>query len=186
MFIITIIMAVLLQYPLQEYERVKVGARTVVVADSFKVVRCKSPVLLGIFDAVSWRRIYSFPRDLRHSLRRGAMLSLRKQGPQCGNAQNRIVLHKLKGKELGAVGIIMLLMSIGGATGVLANPVVPLYPTGNFRCARYDSVVGFAMIYLGSYAGFNVGWGNVFTVGIAHTVAELNVFASVSAYSSIS
>jgi uncharacterized ion transporter superfamily protein YfcC len=33
------------------------------------------------------------------------------------------------------------------------------------------------MIYLGSYAGFNVGWGNVFTVGIAHTVAELPMFS---------
>jgi uncharacterized ion transporter superfamily protein YfcC len=33
------------------------------------------------------------------------------------------------------------------------------------------------MIYLGSYIGFNVGWGNVFTVGIAHTIAELPMFS---------
>jgi uncharacterized ion transporter superfamily protein YfcC len=37
--------------------------------------------------------------------------------------------------------------------------------------------VGIAMIYHGSYAGFNVGWGNVFTVGIAHSIAELPMFS---------
>ncbi|HXK90427.1 MAG TPA: Na+/H+ antiporter NhaC family protein, partial [Thermosynergistes sp.] len=89
------------------------------------------------------------------------------------------IIHKLKGKEIWAVAIIMFLMSIGGATGVFANPVVALIPLGIVlaKGLGYDNVVGFAMIYLGSYIGFNVGWGNVFTVGIAHTIAELPMFS---------
>jgi len=70
------------------------------------------------------------------------------------------IIHKLKGKEIWAVAIIMFLMSIGGATGVFANPVVALIPLGIVlaKGLGYDNVVGFAMIYLGSYIGFNVGW----------------------------
>ena len=45
------------------------------------------------------------------------------------------------------------------------------------KALGYDEVVGFGMIYLGAYAGFNVGWGNVFTVGIAHDIAQLPMFS---------
>ncbi len=48
------------------------------------------------------------------------------------------------------------------------------------KALGYDEVVGFGMIYLGSYAGFNVGWGNVFTVGIAHSIAELPMFSGMA------
>ena len=89
------------------------------------------------------------------------------------------VVKNLKGKELAAVAIVMTIMSIGGATGVFANPVVALIPIGLMlsKALGYDEVVGFGMIYLGAYAGFNVGWGNVFTVGIAHDIAQLPMFS---------
>ena len=178
MFIITIIMAVLTWViPAGEYERVKVGARTVVVADSFKVVDANPQGFWGIFDAVVKGWIQSASMIFMVFFVGGAIKILEETGT-IRVGMNRIV-HKLKGKELWAVGSIMLLMSIGGATGVFANPVVALIPLGILlaRGLGYDSVVGFAMIYLGSYAGFNVGWGNVFTVGIAHTVAELPMFS---------
>ena len=92
------------------------------------------------------------------------------------------VVKGLKGKEIYAVGIVMAIMSIGGATGVFANPVMALMPIGLMlsKALGYDEVVGFGRIYLGSYAGFNVGWGNVFTVGIAHSIAELPMFSAMA------
>ncbi|MBL3538118.1 Na+/H+ antiporter NhaC family protein [Aminivibrio sp.] len=178
MFIITVLMAVLTWLiPAGQYERVKEGARTVVVANSFKVVDANPQGLWEIFNSVVKGWVQSASMIFMVFFVGGAIRILEETGT-IRVGMNRIV-HKLKGKEIWAVAIIMLLMSIGGATGVFANPVVALIPLGILlaKGLGYDSVVGFAMIYLGSYAGFNVGWGNVFTVGIAHSIAELPMFS---------
>jgi uncharacterized ion transporter superfamily protein YfcC len=89
------------------------------------------------------------------------------------------VLKKVRGRENVAVFIVMLFMSIGGATGAFANTALALVPLGILfaRALGFDNAVGFALIYLGSYAGFNVGWGNLFTIGIAQDIAELDKFS---------
>lgn len=178
MFLITIIMAILTWViPAGEYERIKVGARTVVVADSFKVVDSNPQGFWQVFDAVVKGWIQSASMIFMVFFVGGAIKILEETGT-IRVGMNRIV-HKLKGKEFLAVTVIMILMSIGGATGVFANPVIALIPLGILlaKGLGYDAVVGFAIIYLGSYAGFNVGWGNVFTVGIAHEIAELPMFS---------
>ena len=178
MFIITVLMAVLTWLiPAGQYERVKEGTVTKVVADSFKVVDANPQGFWEIFNSVVKGWVQSASMIFMVFFVGGAIRILEETGT-IRVGMNRIV-HKLKGKELWAVAIIMLLMSIGGATGVFANPVVALIPLGILlaKGLGYDTVVGFAMIYLGSYAGFNVGWGNVFTVGIAHSIAELPMFS---------
>lgn len=178
MFIITIFMAALTWLiPAGQYERVKEGTVTKVVADSFKLMDSNPQGFWEIFNSVVKGWIQSASMIFMVFFVGGAIRILEETGT-IRVGMNRIV-HKLKGKELWAVAIIMLLMSIGGATGVFANPVVALIPLGILlaKGLGYDAVVGFAMIYLGSYAGFNVGWGNVFTVGIAHTIAELPMFS---------
>jgi uncharacterized ion transporter superfamily protein YfcC len=89
------------------------------------------------------------------------------------------LLKKVAGKEHLAIFAVMFFMSIGGAVGAFANTSLALLPLGILlsRAMGYDNVVGFGMVYLGSYAGFNVGWGNVFTVGIAQDIAELERFS---------
>ncbi len=178
MFIITIFMAALTWLiPAGQYERVKEGTVTKVVADSFKLMDSNPQGFWEIFNSVVKGWIQSASMIFMVFFVGGAIRILEETGT-IRVGMNRIV-DKLKGKELWAVAIIMLLMSIGGATGVFANPVVALIPLGILlaKGLGYDAVVGFAMIYLGSYAGFNVGWGNVFTVGIAHTIAELPMFS---------
>jgi uncharacterized ion transporter superfamily protein YfcC len=89
------------------------------------------------------------------------------------------VLKKVAGKEHIAILAVMIFMSIGGAAGAFANTALALVPLGILlaRALGFDNVVGFGMVYLGSYAGFNVGWGNVFTIGIAQDIAELERFS---------
>jgi uncharacterized ion transporter superfamily protein YfcC len=89
------------------------------------------------------------------------------------------VLKKVAGKENIAIFAVMLFMSIGGATGAFANSTLALLPLGLLlsRALGFDNFVGFGMIYLGAYAGFNVGWANLFTVGIAQDIAELEKFS---------
>ncbi|MDR1620866.1 MAG: TIGR00366 family protein [Synergistaceae bacterium] len=89
------------------------------------------------------------------------------------------ILKKVAGKENAAIFAVMLFMSIGGATGAFANTTLALLPLGLLlsRALGFDNVVGFGMIYLGAYAGFNVGWANLFTIGIAQDIAELEKFS---------
>lgn len=178
MFIITILMAILTWViPAGQYERIKEGTITRVVADSFRVVDPNPQGFWDVFHAVVKGWIQSASMIFMVFFVGGAIKILEETGT-IRVGMNHII-HKLKGKEIWAVAIIMFLMSIGGATGVFANPVVALIPLGIVlaKGLGYDNVVGFAMIYLGSYIGFNVGWGNVFTVGIAHTIAELPMFS---------
>lgn len=75
--------------------------------------------------------------------------------------------------------LIMAFMSIGGAAGVFANPVVALVPIGMILATNlgYDSFTGFLMVYMGAYSGFNVGWANASTIGTAQPIAELPIFS---------
>lgn len=89
------------------------------------------------------------------------------------------IIKRVAGKEHWAIFVVMFLMSMGGATGAFANTTLALLPLGILlaRGMGFDNTVGFGMIYLGAYAGFNVGWGNVFTIGIAQNIAELKEFS---------
>ncbi|GHS92509.1 hypothetical protein AGMMS50276_00560 [Synergistales bacterium] len=89
------------------------------------------------------------------------------------------LVKRVVGKEHWAIFIVMLLMSLGGATGAFANNILALLPLGMIlaRGMGFDNAVGFGMIYLGAYAGFNVGWANLFTIGIAQNIAELEVLS---------
>lgn len=174
MFVIVIFMAALTWIvPAGEYDRIKEDTITKVVAGSFKFVSPNSQGLWDIFNAVVKGWIQSASMIFMVFFVGGAIKIIEDTGT-INIGMGRIV-GLLKGRELLAVAIIMTIMSIGGATGVFANPVVALMPLGLLlaRGLGYDPVVGFAMIYLGSYAGFNVGWGNLFTVGIAQQIAEL-------------
>ena len=178
MFIITIIMAILTWIvPAGEFTRVKQGAITKVVAGSYHLVKANPQGIWQIFESVAKGWQQSAVMIFMVFFVGAAITTLEQTGAiRVGLSK---VVKALKGRELYAVGIVMTIMSIGGATGVFANPVVALIPIGLMlsKALGYDEVVGFGMIYLGAYAGFNVGWGNVFTVGIAHDIAQLPMFS---------
>ncbi|MDT8902355.1 YfcC family protein [Anaeroselena agilis] len=178
MFMITVFMAILTWIvPAGQFTRVKEGTITKVVAGSYHVVPAHPQGFWEVFLAVvkGWEQaavmifMVFFVGGAIHILEQTGTIRI---------GLGRIV-RGLKGREMFAVGLVMTIMSIGGATGVFANPVVALMPIGLMlsKALGYDEVVGFGMIYLGAYAGFNVGWGNVFTVGIAHSVAQLPMFS---------
>lgn len=107
----------------------------------------------------------------------GAVAILEKSG--CINA----AFGKLASKKTLNVKVlvlaIMLFMTLGGATGVFANPVVALVPIGIIlaKSLGYDAFTGFLLVYMGAYSGFNVGWANPSTIGTAQPIAELPIFS---------
>lgn len=95
----------------------------------------------------------------------------------------RAAFGKLASKQNLNVNLLVLLvmafMSIGGAAGVFANPVVALVPIGIILATNlgFDSFTGFLFVYMGAYSGFNVGWANASTIGTAQPIAELPIFS---------
>ena len=87
----------------------------------------------------------------------------------------------VKGREQIAIFLIMLFMSIGGATGVFGNVTLVLIPVGIYlsQAMGFDKTLGFFMIFFGSFSGFNVGWANAGVLGLAQTIAELPMFSGI-------
>ncbi|MCI8645604.1 MAG: YfcC family protein [Firmicutes bacterium] len=88
----------------------------------------------------------------------------------------------MKGKEVLAIIVFVFVFSIGGATIGMSQETVIFIPIGIMlaRSLGYDAMVGFAMISLGAQVGFQSGWLNPFTVGVAHDVAELPMFSGIA------
>lgn len=88
----------------------------------------------------------------------------------------------MRGKETLAIIVFVFVFSIGGATIGMSQETVIFIPIGIMlaRSLGYDAMVGFAMISLGAQAGFQSGWLNPFTVGVAHNVAELPMFSGIA------
>jgi len=167
--------------PAGEYDTVKVGKMTRVVAGTYHAVTQAPQGPFAVLNAVvtGFQRasvlfaMVLFTGSAVHMMQKsGAVeVAFRSVGGQ-RDSQN---LGKI-------VFIIMAFMSVGGATGVFANPTVALIPIGMVlaKTMGLDAAAGFMIISLGAYSGFNVGWANPSTLGVAHPIAELPVFSGMS------
>jgi uncharacterized ion transporter superfamily protein YfcC len=179
LFIITVIMALLTWViPAGQFDRAEdpVTGRTLVVPNSYHAIEPNPQGIADIFTAVvsGWEQAATMIFMVFFI---GGMLKMLEDTGtmKLGLAH---MSNALKGKEVIALILVTTIMSLGGATGAFANPVVALIPVG-IALAKglgYDPLVGFSIIYLGAYSGFNVGFANVFTIGIAHTIAEIPKF----------
>ena len=174
MFVLTVIMAALTWIlPAGTYDIDPQTKR--VIAGSYHEIARNPQGLWDIFNAITKGTVQSAVMMAMIFFIGGAVEVIQQTGT-IDAGMGRIV-SLLKGREKWAVIIIMAFMSVGGAVGVFANPVIALIPLGVMlaKSLGYDAVVGFAMIYLGSYSGFNVGWANLFTVGLANEIAGLPI-----------
>ena len=69
--------------------------------------------------------------------------------------------------------------SILGTTGIIVNSVIGFIPIGIIvaRTLKWDAIVGVAIIYLGTYAGFNATILSPSPLGISQKIAELPMFS---------
>ncbi|OHR63641.1 hypothetical protein HMPREF3291_16400 [Bacillus sp. HMSC76G11] len=88
-------------------------------------------------------------------------------------------VNKTKGKEFLLIATVSLLFSLGGAIGAVANSVIPFVAIGLIICRaiKLDALVAVAITFGATFAGFNVGFLNPYTVGIAQSIADLPLFS---------
>lgn len=90
--------------------------------------------------------------------------------------------RKLEGKEKLMIPIFLLIFSLGGATFGMAEETLIFVPVGIMlaRSLGYDALVGTGMVTLGAAVGFNSGFMNPFTIGVAQGIAELPLFSGMT------
>ena len=88
-------------------------------------------------------------------------------------------VDKMQGKEFWLIAVISILFALGGAIGAVANSVIPFVAIGLIiaRALRLDAIVAVAITFGATFAGFNVGFINPYTVGIAQSIAGLPLFS---------
>lgn len=89
------------------------------------------------------------------------------------------VLRKLGNKEILLVPILMILFGLGGSIFGMASEFYGFYPliVGLGVALGYDAMFGFGIIALGEFIGFMGATLNPYTVGIAQTIAGVDLYS---------
>lgn len=88
-------------------------------------------------------------------------------------------IKKVNGKDSLLIVFLMCIFSLGGATFGMAESTLIFIPilVVMARKMGYDAITGVAIVSLGAVTGFAGGWMNMFTVGVAQGIAELEIFS---------
>ncbi|MCA1011454.1 YfcC family protein [Halobacillus halophilus] len=88
-------------------------------------------------------------------------------------------VNKTRGKEFWLIAIVSTLFALGGAVGAVANSVIPFVAIGVIiaRALKLDAIVAVSITFGATFAGFNVGFLNPYTVGIAQSIADIPLFS---------
>ncbi|WP_281657846.1 YfcC family protein [Halobacillus sp. Cin3] len=91
-------------------------------------------------------------------------------------------VHLTRGKEFWLIAVVSTLFAIGGAVGVIANAVIPFVAIGVIiaRALKLDAIVAVSITFGATFAGFNVGFLNPYTVGIAQSIADIPLFSGMA------
>ena len=181
LLLIVIVICAALTYviPAGQFDRVKDAAsgRTVVAAGTFKYIE-NSPVglktlLSSVFEGIlKASEIISFVLCIG-----GAMALVVKSGAI--NAALASVIVKYKDKTYFLIPVIMVAFALAGATFGMAEETLPFLAVliAAATAMGYDRLVGVCFVTIGVYAGYSAGPLNPFSIGIAHKIAELQMFS---------
>ncbi|MFD2675375.1 YfcC family protein [Gulosibacter bifidus] len=164
--------------PSGAFERVEEGGREVVVPGSYEVTE---KTFLSPFDLV-----LAVPQGLAEAveivffvfLAGGAFAVIRATGAIDG-AVGKLIKVMGKSNKL-ILPALMAVFSVLGFTMGIAEEMVIFVPitVGIATALGYDAMVGAAVAILGAAAGFIGGIFNPFTVGVAQSIAELELFSA--------
>lgn len=87
------------------------------------------------------------------------------------------VVHRLNGKEILLIPVLMVVFSLGGTSFGMWEETMAFFPLliPVFLAAGYDALVGIAVVLLGSGAGVIAGTVNPFATGIASGFAGVSL-----------
>jgi uncharacterized ion transporter superfamily protein YfcC len=180
---IVIVIAAIMSYviPAGQFERVVVDGRTTVNPESFNYIE-RSPV--GFFDIFR-----AIPQGLMGAgaivflilLVGGAVEVINDTGALKSGISSMVTRIGEKNRVFGLIALMFVLAVIGGWLGWIeaAIPFIPL-TIAIVLALGYDSMTAVGVTVLGCILGFAAGPTNMYTVGVAHGIAELPMFSGLS------
>ena len=165
--------------PAGEFERVEVDNRTVVVEGSYTKIEQNPVGPFELFKAIPLGMAAGSQIIFYIFLVGGTFGIIQATGTiEAGIGR---AVHKLENKEKLLIPIIMILFSILGATIGMSEESIIFVPIGIAvaRALGFDAITGTAMISLGAASGFIGGMLNPFTVGVAQSIAEVQIFSGI-------
>ncbi|WP_243291598.1 TIGR00366 family protein [Bacillus sp. FJAT-47783] len=175
-----IVLAAIATYivPAGEYERVlNDEGRTVVVDGTFHTVESSPAGFWSIFRSIHKGMVTSASIIFYIFIVGGSFGILRSTGAIEGAVSS--ISEKISGKERMLIPVFMTFFALSGAMLGLAEETIP-YITIMVPLVimlGFDSIVGTAIVLLGTSAGFTAAFMNPFTVGVAQGIAEIPIFS---------
>ena len=166
--------------PAGEFDRVKLGNRTVVSPDSFHYVTNHPVGVFDFFRAVPNGMIGAASIMFLVLIVGGAIEVFTKTGAINMGLAKLVNKFGDKGGPV-IIAILMLYFAVlGGFLGWI-EASIPFIPIAIAVAVGlgYDSLVGVGIAVLGAVIGFTGGPTNIYTVGIAHEIAELPIFSGI-------
>ncbi|MCY9026794.1 AbgT family transporter [Priestia megaterium] len=162
------------------FDRVKKGDITMTVPGSYHLVKSTPVNFLEIFTAIQAGMVAGAPLIFLILFTGGALAVIDKTGAIDTFIRN--VINLCKGRVLLLIIPICLMFSILGTTGIIVNSVIAFIPIGVMiaRKLKLDAIFGVSLIYLGTYAGWNVSLISPQTLGLSQRIAELPLLSGMS------
>ncbi|MDR1378490.1 MAG: TRAP transporter large permease subunit [Synergistaceae bacterium] len=162
------------------YERQLVNGRTLVIPGSYHPVDKAAVSWLDVFRSLPNGLIGSSSIVFLILIIGGAIEIFNKTGTISAGVGKLVSYSKEhEGSSLIMLGVLYAFFAVlGGFLGFAENaiPFVPLV-VPLVLALGYDAMTAVGVVFLGCLVGFAVGPTNVYTVGVAHGVAELPMFS---------
>ncbi|WP_035322945.1 YfcC family protein [Peribacillus kribbensis] len=178
MFVIALIAAIASYIiPAGAFKRVAKGDITVVIPGSYHEIAQTPVSFIKFLSAIPEGMAASASIIFLVLFTGGTIAILEKTGAVNGLIHS--VVDKFKTRQLLFIAAVGFLFSILGTTGIVVNSVIGFIPLGILvaRALKWDAMVGAAVIYLGTYAGFNAQFLSPTPLGVSQKMAELPMFS---------
>jgi len=183
LLMLIILLATFMTYfvPAGVYDRVKDEAtgRTLVVAESYHRVD-QTPIGFWDFLASVFKGIRKAADIIAFIFVVGGAFEVVSRSGAIHAALGRLI-RRVSGKEEIFIPLCMIAFALGGATFGMAEETLPFVAIILIaaKSLGYDAIVGVSLVTLGVYAGYSAGPINPFSIGIAHSIAQLPIFSGI-------
>lgn len=163
--------------PAGEFERVEKGDITITVPGSYHIVDSNPTGFVEFFTMIQTGMVKGAPLIFLILFTSGALAVIEKSGAI--DALLKSTLTRFRNRILLLIIPVGLIFSVLGTTGIVVNSVIAFIPLGLLiaRGLKLDPIFGAALIYLGTYAGWNVPVFAPQTLGLSQRIAELPLFS---------
>ncbi|MEH7012575.1 YfcC family protein [Neobacillus niacini] len=165
--------------PAGEFERITKGDITITVPGSFHFVDSNPTGFVDFFTMIQNGMVKGAPLIFLILFTSGALAVIEKSGAI--DAFLKSTLTRFRNRLLFLIIPVGLLFSVLGTTGIVVNSVIAFIPLGLLiaRGLKLDPIFGVALIYLGTFAGWNVPVFAPQTLGLSQRIAELPLFSGI-------